>query len=83
MTVEAGRLLVEEIAPRIRKAIPRNVPQIGHEDYEELIQDAIVIAAQMLSRVETQGKQFTATSPTTPVNTSAVAVGAPAAVSWM
>ena len=60
MTVEAGRLLVEEIAPRIRKAIPRNAPQIGHEDYEELIQDAIVIAAQMLSRVETQGKQFTA-----------------------
>ena len=60
MTIEAGRLLVEEIAPRIRKAIPRNVAQIGHEDVEELIQDAIVIAAQMLSRVETQGKQFTA-----------------------
>ena len=60
MTIEAGRMLVEDIAPRIRKAIPRNAPQIGHEDYEELIQDAIVIAAQMLSRVETQGKQFTA-----------------------
>ncbi len=60
MTIEAGRMLVEDIAPRIRKAIPRNTPQIGHEDYEELIQDAIVIAAQMLSRVETQGKQFTA-----------------------
>ena len=60
MTVEAGKMLVEEIAPRIRKAIPRNVAQIGHEDPEELIQDAIVIAAQMLSRVEGQGKQFTA-----------------------
>ena len=60
MTVQAGKMLVEEIAPRIRKAIPRNAPQIGHEDVEELVPDAIVIAAQMLSRVETQGKQFTA-----------------------
>lgn len=60
MTVEAGRLLVEEIAPRIRKAIPRRGQYVGHEDYDELVQDAIVIAAQMLSRVEAQGKQVTA-----------------------
>lgn len=60
MTVQAGKMLVEEIVPRLKMSIPRNVPQIGHEDVEELIQDAIVIAAQMLSRVETQGKQFTA-----------------------
>ena len=60
MTVQAGKMLVEEIVPRLKMSIPRNVPQIGHEDVEELIQDATVIAAQMLSRVETQGKQFTA-----------------------
>ena len=60
MTVQAGKMLVEEIVPRLKMTIPRNVPQIGHEDAEELIQDATVIAAQMLSRVEAQGKQFTA-----------------------
>ena len=60
MTVQAGKMLVEEIVPRLKVAIPKAVPHIGCEDHAELIQDATVIAAQMLSRVETQGKQFTA-----------------------
>ena len=60
MTVQAGKMLVEEIVPRLKMSIPKAVPHIGCDDHEELIQDATVIAAQMLSRVETQGKQFTA-----------------------
>ena len=60
MTVLAGKMLVEEIVPRLKMSIPKAVPHIGCDDHEELIQDATVIAAQMLSRVETQGKQFTA-----------------------
>jgi hypothetical protein len=40
MSPQAGWILQEEIVPRLRSAIPRNVNQIGSEDPEELIQDA-------------------------------------------
>lgn len=59
MTVEAGRMLVEEIAPRLRAAIPHAVKPLGCEDHEELIQDSIAAAAAMLVRLENQGKMFT------------------------
>jgi len=39
--------------------IPKVVKPVGGEDAEELIQDAIVTAAQMLHRVEEQGKSVT------------------------
>jgi DNA-directed RNA polymerase specialized sigma24 family protein len=60
MSPQAGWILQEEIVPRLRSAIPRNVNQIGSEDAEELIQDATVMAAKMLDRTEQQGKQVTA-----------------------
>jgi hypothetical protein len=60
MSPKAGRMLVEEIAPRLRAAIPSSVRQIGSEDPEELIQDAIAAAAAMLVRLEEQGKTVTA-----------------------
>jgi hypothetical protein len=59
MTAQAGYLLVEQIAPRLRALVPKSVKPVGAEDTEELVQDAIVIAAQMLHRVELSGKKFT------------------------
>jgi hypothetical protein len=59
MTAQAGDLLVEQIAPRLRTLVPKSVKPVGAEDTEELVQDAIVIAAQMLHRVEQSGKKFT------------------------
>lgn len=59
MSPSAGGLLVEQIAPRLRTLVPKSVKPVGAEDTEELVQDAIVIAAQMLDRVERSGKKFT------------------------
>ena len=60
MTAQAGITLVEEITPRLRTLVPKSVKPVGAEDPEELLQDAITIAAQMLHRVEEQGKTVTA-----------------------
>ena len=60
MSPQLGWILQEEIVPRLRSAIPRNVNQIGSEDAEELIQDATCMAARLLDRTEQQGKQVTA-----------------------
>lgn len=59
MTPQAGDLLMEHIAPRLRSAIPKVVKPVGSEDAEELIQDALVTAAQMLDAVERNGKTVT------------------------
>jgi hypothetical protein len=59
MTAQAGTMLVEQIAPRLRTLVPKSVKPVGAEDPEELLQDALAIAANMLHRVEQSGKQFT------------------------
>jgi hypothetical protein len=59
MTVEAGRLLVEEIAPRLKTATAYIKP-VGCEDREELYQDGLCMAAHLLAAVERQGKKVTA-----------------------
>jgi hypothetical protein len=59
MSPSAGDILVEQIAPRLRTMIPKAVKPVGAEDEEELLQDAITVAAQMLHRVEQQGKSVT------------------------
>jgi hypothetical protein len=59
MSPEAAEMLMGQIAPRLRSAIPKCVQPIGAEDAEELVQDAIVTAAQMLDRVERAGKTVT------------------------
>jgi hypothetical protein len=59
MTAQAGSLLVDEITPRLRTLVPKSVKPVGAEDPEELLQDAITIAAQMLHRVEVSGKTVT------------------------
>jgi hypothetical protein len=60
MSPESGTLLLEEIAPRLRSAIPRVVTPVGAEDNEELVQDAVFTAARMLDSVERAGKKVTA-----------------------
>jgi len=48
MSPQAGWILQEEIVPRLKASIPRNVNQVGAEDPEELVQDAIVMAAKLM-----------------------------------
>ena len=60
MSPEAGWLLQEEVVPRLRASIPRNVSQIGAEDPEELIQDSVCTAAKLLHNAENQNKKVTA-----------------------
>ena len=60
MSPQAGWILQEEVVPRLKASIPRNVNQVGAEDSEELIQDAIVMAAKLMHTVECQGKTVTA-----------------------
>ncbi len=59
MSPQAGYLLVEEIAPRLRIA-SRRVPQIGADDADELYQDGLATAAQMLDSAERNGRSVTA-----------------------
>ena len=49
---------MEEIAPRLKAVIP-HVKPVGCEDAEELFQDAMCVAAQMLHNLEARGKQVT------------------------
>ena len=60
MSPQASWILQEEIIPRLRSSIPRNVNQIGSEDAEELIQDSICLAAKLLDSAERANKQVTA-----------------------
>ena len=59
MSPQAGFVLIEEIAPRLRSAIPSSVKPVGAEDHEELIQDGICMAAQLLHNLELKGKKVT------------------------
>jgi hypothetical protein len=53
-------MLLDEIAPRLRSAVPRVVMPVGAEDSEELVQDAVFTAARMLDSAERAGKKVTA-----------------------
>ena len=59
MSPQAGFVLLTEIAPRLRVAIPFSVKTVGAEDAEELVQDGIAMAASMLHRLEESGKEVT------------------------
>ena len=59
MSPQAGWILQEEIAPRLRSSIPRNVNQIGSEDADELVQDSICLAAKLLDNAERANKTVT------------------------
>ena len=49
---------MEEIAPRLKAVIPR-IQMVGAEDEEELIQDAMAVAAKMLHDLEQRAKVVT------------------------
>jgi hypothetical protein len=59
MSPQAGWILQEEVVPRLRASIPRNVSQVGAEDVEELVQDATCMAAKLMHNLEQRGKSVT------------------------
>ena len=59
MSPEAGRLLLNEVSPRIYSLAATLTP-IGCEDREELCQDAIAIGAALLASTEARAKTVTA-----------------------
>ena len=52
-------MLMGQIAPRLRSAIPKTIQRVGAEDSEELVQDGIAMAAHMLHHLEIKGKSVT------------------------
>ena len=59
MSPEAGCMLLNDVGPRLKASICR-LPQVGCDDQEELYQDGLAIAAQMLDAAEKNGKDVTA-----------------------
>jgi hypothetical protein len=62
MSPRAGWLLVNEIVPRLRSAVPQVARCVGAEDPEELIGDATLHAARILHSAESRGKTVSASS---------------------
>jgi len=62
MSPRAGWLLVNEILPRLRSAVPLVAHCVGSEDPEELIGDATLHAARILHSAEQRGKTVSASS---------------------
>jgi DNA-binding NarL/FixJ family response regulator len=60
MSPEAGWLLVNQIVPRIAATVPRSSTPVGSEDAQELVQDAVALAARMLHLAEAKKKKVTA-----------------------
>ena len=80
MSPETGELLATEVVPRIR-SMAHSLNPIASEDHNELIQDAIVIGAQLLVSAKARAKPVSpATSPTLPSRSLAEAGAAPAIV---
>ena len=59
MSSHADSMLIDEIVPRLRTMIPRQVSFVGSEDAEEVLQDATLMAARMLARARANGKTVT------------------------
>ena len=58
MSPMLDEMLVHDVVPRLRKTV-RSVPKVGHEDDEEIVQDATLMAARMMDSAEKAGKKFT------------------------
>ncbi|MCH7225095.1 hypothetical protein [Haloferula sp. A504] len=52
-------MLEHQVAPRLSHAA-RTIPKVGHEDDEEITQDATLMAARMMDSAEKAGRRFTA-----------------------
>jgi DNA-directed RNA polymerase specialized sigma24 family protein len=59
MSPMMDEMLVKEVVPRLRNAA-RTIPKIGHEDDEEITQDATLMAARMMDSAEKAGHPITA-----------------------
>jgi len=59
MSPHAAEMLVHQVTPRIRSAVPVAVKAVGCEDAAELVQDTICIAARLYENAERAGKQVT------------------------
>ena len=57
MNCETETLLLQEVAPRLRAAIPKTVPMVGPDDPEELLQDGLAIAIGLLQSAQRAGKK--------------------------
>ena len=55
MSPQAGSVLLNEVAPRLR-AYTRGLKKVGADDHDELWSDGIAIAAKMLDSAERRGK---------------------------
>jgi hypothetical protein len=58
MSPMLNEMLVNEVVPRLNHAV-RTIPKVGHEDDEEIIQDATLMAARMMDSAEKAGQRFT------------------------
>ena len=56
MSPQAGTVLLEQIAPRLKSAV-RYIKPVGAEDKDELYQDGLCMAAHLLDANERNGKQ--------------------------
>src|ERR1017187_4013779 len=59
MSPRSDWLLVNEILPRLRSAVPLVAHCVGAEDAQELVQDTTAMAARILHNAERRGKKIT------------------------
>ncbi len=59
MQNSAEQLILNEVQPRLRDAIPQSVPHVGSDDAQELVQDGIVLALRLLTAAHRSGKKVT------------------------
>jgi hypothetical protein len=59
MSPRSAWLLVNEIVPRLRSAVPLVAHCVGAEDAQELVQDTTAMAAKILHNAERRGKRIT------------------------
>jgi len=59
MSPMLNEMLVNEVVPRLRHAA-RTISKVGHEDDEEIAQDATLMAARMMDSAEKAGRKFSA-----------------------
>lgn len=60
MSPQTEDLLVHDVVPRLRSAIPIAVAHVGSEDDAELLQDGTVMAAKLLTNAHRNRKRVTA-----------------------
>ena len=58
MSPMMDEMLMNEVVPRLKNVV-RTIPKIGHEDDEEIVQDATLMAARMMDSAEKAGKTIT------------------------